>query len=177
MCLTCVVAPATSRDLCRLPGSSEHPERVRLRVSTLTPLHDRRTSQSRPERPGVLSIVGELDSGGAATVAGRCDDWVAAVGDAVVDLSEVTLIGSAGVRLIEQLRDRARRRGGRVRLHDPSPVVRRMFDVFGVVIDDGPADEPLPLAHRCNGRVGIPKAATTTRRLHDRSIGRHRVRR
>ena len=143
MCPTCMVAPAATRQLCALPGGREHPDRIRLTIRTYTPLAHHHRHRGRNVRgndpvgpkPAMMTITGELDSTAARLVADRCSDYIACTGSVVIDLSAVTLIDSAGVRLLEQFRDLAQARLGRVWLIEPSPVVQRVLDVIGVERD------------------------------------------
>ncbi len=169
MCPTCLVAPATTRLLCALPGGHEHPDRIRLTIRTYTPLAHHHRHRGRDvsgddpvgPKPAMMTITGELDSTAVRVAAHRCRDYTASTGSVVIDLSAVTLIDSAGVRLLEQLRDLAHTRHGRVWLIEPNPVVQRVLDVIGVQ-----ADTISDVAYRQRSRTR--SASTTTPLVSDR---------
>ncbi|MGB3735512.1 MAG: STAS domain-containing protein, partial [Ilumatobacter sp.] len=82
-----------------------------------------------------MMITGELDAYAASLVDEPCSDWLSTGGDAVIDLSNVTLIDAAGTTLVQRLRRAA---PGAVRFRDPSRIVRRVFDILSVPIDIPP---------------------------------------
>lgn len=138
ICPICRVA--TTRLLCQVPaGQGDVADaveaggnsRTQLTIRTVTPL-THRCSDAEDCGRAVMSIAGELDAYGSSLVERRCHAWVSTAGDAVIDLSEVTLIGAAGTTLVEQL---LRVGLGAVRLRDPSRIVCRVFDVLDVPVD------------------------------------------
>lgn len=128
-----------ARELCALPGDSHHPNGIRLtiRIRTSHPHQLGIGTLDSPES-ATMVIVGELDTSAARVVADRCIGYITSVGSVAIDLSEVTLIDSAGIRLLEQLRDIGRTRSGRVWLVEPSPVVQRVLEATGMQADTSP---------------------------------------
>jgi anti-sigma B factor antagonist/stage II sporulation protein AA (anti-sigma F factor antagonist) len=53
-------------------------------------------------------------------------------GDVVVDLTEVELLDAGGIGVIVGARNRLRRVGGSLVLHDPRPNVRRILETVGL---------------------------------------------
>lgn len=55
-----------------------------------------------------------------------------AAGEVVVDLSEVSLVGAAGMRVLVRTRSRLAVQGGSLRVTNASPFVTRTFEVVGL---------------------------------------------
>jgi anti-anti-sigma factor len=82
----------------------------------------------------------EIDAYHAAPfddVLGRCDPE----GETVVDLGDVTLVDSAGIRVLVIHALRHLHAGGALRVERPRPAVRRVFSIVGVGPLLGVADE------------------------------------
>jgi anti-sigma B factor antagonist len=78
-----------------------------------------------------------------------------------VDLSAVTFFGAQGISALVRARLLVAERGGRLTLSDPSPVVRRVLDVTGLLTEfeiDGPAVARPPLDATAGGRPVRPVA-------------------
>lgn len=132
MCPIC--RAATSRLLCQVPAGGSR--RTQLTIQTVTPLMHRCTDVDVEDSGrAVMMITGELDAYAASLVDEPCSDWLSTGGDAVIDLSNVTLIDAAGTTLVQRLRRAA---PGAVRFRDPSRIVRRVFDILSVPIDIPP---------------------------------------
>jgi anti-anti-sigma factor len=97
-----------------------------------------------------LGISGEMDS---YTVGALHDAAATAMEPAlslVVDLAEVTFMGSAGVGMLLSLATMARDGGSEFHLQRPSPSVKRLLDIAGLndvlpVDDARPIRDALPL--------------------------------
>lgn len=95
--------------------------------------------------PGVrvLHVVGELDTLTAPLLAVRLGGQVAEVDRLVLDLSDVTFLGSAGLAVLVGAKDDADSRGHRLFLVPGSRIVRRALEATGLmqlftVADDVP---------------------------------------
>ena len=96
------------------------------------------TGQTPDEEPPdpweLVTVRGEIDMGNA----GQVVDAIEAAGSAVVDLSGVTFIDSAGLHGLLRAQEAGRERGDGMILRHPSEAVRRvlertnMIDVFTV---------------------------------------------
>lgn len=97
------------------------------RRSTMCPIR----GVSTQTRFGVLVVGGELDSATAPTLAASLAPLLEAGGHVRVNARAVTFIGAAGLQV---LIDAARALGtrGRLVVLDPSPVVRRAIELFGL---------------------------------------------
>ena len=117
--------------LVELAGSREHRRRRRLTI-------DACTSTTRARRTGgwrrdlLYAVHGELDASAVSLIDERCGCRADGV---VVDLSGVTLIDSAGARVVERLAAAAVLAGARFAVRDPSPIVQRVFDVLHVSVN------------------------------------------
>lgn len=69
-------------------------------------------------------------------------------GDVVIDLTGVTVIDSAGLRLLESVHNGVVAAGAKFWLHDPSWIVQRVIDVLGIARFDicEPRSHPEPAA-------------------------------
>jgi anti-sigma B factor antagonist len=85
------------------------------------------------ETSTVVHVGGEIDLG---TQSDFEDAVAAGMGSAapvvVVDLGEVTFLGSVGLRVLLQANDEARHAGRTVRVVDGSAIVRRIIEVTGL---------------------------------------------
>ena len=91
----------------------------------------------------VLHVVGELDTLTAPLLAVRLAEQQAAVPKLVVDLSEVSFLGSAGLAALVEAKDAADRQGGRLLVVPGSRIVKRALEATGLlslftVADDVP---------------------------------------
>jgi anti-anti-sigma factor len=82
-----------------------------------------------------LALAGELDLATTPMLLDRADVLLEDPGDLRLVLAEVTFIDSQGIRAFIQLA-RALDGRGRLVLADPSPEVRKLFDI--VRVDDFP---------------------------------------
>ena len=91
----------------------------------------------------VLHVVGELDTMTAPLLAVRLAEQQSAVSKLVVDLSEVSFLGSAGLAALVEARDAADRRGGQLLVVPGSRIAKRALEATGLlslftVADDVP---------------------------------------
>jgi anti-anti-sigma factor len=149
---TCQASPAVLRLLCSLPATARS-ARHRVTFHASTPRNDCSCRHRHRERScrAELVIAGELDSYAADAADEPCRDWLTSIGrlDVIVDLSAVTLIDSAGTRLIERLADAV---PGRLTVRAPSRIVRRVFDLLNVAIDEETPAVIEPLESHWQGR-------------------------
>ena len=91
----------------------------------------------------VLHVVGELDTLTAPLLAVRLAEQQSAVHKLVVDLSEVSFLGSAGLAALVEAKDAADRDGGQLLVVPGSRIVKRALEATGLlslftVADDVP---------------------------------------
>ncbi|MGW3786654.1 STAS domain-containing protein [Micromonospora chokoriensis] len=99
-----------------------------------------------------VSVVGDIDMSNAHLLTELVEFLCRTPTPLIaVDLSAVRFFGAHGVSALLRARHLAERAGGRLTLHDPSPFVRRVLGVAGVIrhlaLDDpsSPADvRPIP---------------------------------
>ncbi len=76
----------------------------------------------------VYEIIGELDLGGAAALAARLEEVVAATGgDLVLDLARMPFVDSTGLRILIDVRRHLDARGRRLVLRAMQPDVERLL--------------------------------------------------
>ena len=131
------------------PGGEGTTVRMRRR---LTPGREGppRPAPSRPEpSPAHVSddevrLDGDLDESAAPALARRLRELALARGNRMrLDLTDVTYIGSVGVRLLVELRDELRRGGGRLEVVAPTgTIARRVLDLTQVGLPLAPEDGP-----------------------------------
>lgn len=81
----------------------------------------------------VVALRGSFDIYAVPGMRSDLDRLAAGGGDLVIDLTDVTLIDSAGLGALVRLRDRSRRSGaGRFGLVCPRRRLRRVFDLTGL---------------------------------------------
>lgn len=97
----------------------------------------------------VVHVVGEIDTLTAPVLRGRLDDHLADTELLVLDLSEVTFLGSAGLAALVAAKDDADRRGHVLRLVCGSRIVTRALEATGLMDLFDVAD-------------GVPEALRTT---------------
>lgn len=98
----------------------------------------------------VLHVVGELDTLTAPLLQVRLLDQQAQVGHLVLDLSDVTFLGSAGLAVLVGAKDDAENRGCRLVVVPGSRIVKRALEATGLlqlftIADD--VTEALTAAH------------------------------
>jgi anti-sigma B factor antagonist len=91
----------------------------------------------------VVHVVGEIDTLTAPVLRAQLDEHVPAVPLLVLDLSDVTFLGSAGLAVLVAAKDAADARGHRLRLVCGSRIVTRALEATGLlslfdVADDVP---------------------------------------
>lgn len=84
-------------------------------------------------RPTGLRLVGDIDAAGVDSLVSHLDPLPASGVEIVIDLSEVAFIDSSGFRALIEAHQRAERAGRLVVMADPSPAVRRLLDISGLV--------------------------------------------
>lgn len=80
---------------------------------------------------GTLALAGELDAYATETVE-RALGALSASADAAVDVSGVTFVDSAVLRVLVRQSERLVSQGGRLRLVRPSPALRRLIELSGL---------------------------------------------
>jgi len=92
---------------------------------------------------GMLALGGELDAYAADTVERALADLPSS-GDADVDVSAVTFVDSAMLRVLVRQSERLATQGSRLRLVRPSPALRRLIELSGLesafVLESGDPD-------------------------------------
>jgi anti-sigma B factor antagonist len=91
----------------------------------------------------VVHVVGEIDTLTAPVLRAQLDEHLPAVPLLVLDLSDVTFLGSAGLAVLVAAKDAADARGHRLRLVCGSRIVTRALEATGLlslfdVADDVP---------------------------------------
>jgi anti-sigma B factor antagonist len=81
----------------------------------------------------VLHVVGELDTLTAPLLQVRLLEQQAQVGHVVLDLSDVTFLGSAGLAVLVGAKDDADRRGCRLQVVPGSRIVKRALEATGLM--------------------------------------------
>lgn len=90
----------------------------------MTPFSTRRVADD------TIAVIGEVD----ASTAGRLSAAFAAYGSNIrIDCSECTFIDSAGLAVLLDQLGRAQAAGGGVAVIDPSPPVRRLLEIAGLL--------------------------------------------
>ena len=103
--------------------------------------------EQRRGQPVRLELSGELDAACAARTRERLDEALATGAREVeLDLAGVTFMDLTTLRVLLQADAQLRARGGRLRLLDPCPIVRRLLAVTATqrlaAVPAGPAAEP-----------------------------------
>jgi anti-anti-sigma factor len=83
------------------------------------------------EDPRSLALAGELDLATTSTLLDRAQVLVDDDGDITIVLADVSFIDSQGIRAFIQIARALEGRGG-LRLAQPSPEVRKLFDIVRV---------------------------------------------
>jgi anti-sigma B factor antagonist len=81
----------------------------------------------------VLHVVGEVDTLTAPVLRTRLDEHLAEVELLVLDLTDVTFLGSAGLAVLVAAKDEADRFGHRLRLVPGSRIVVRALEATGLL--------------------------------------------
>jgi anti-sigma B factor antagonist len=81
----------------------------------------------------VMHVVGEIDTLTAPVLRSRLDEQVSAVRLLVLDLSDVTFLGSAGLAVLVAAKDDADRRRHTLRLVPGSRIVTRALEATGLL--------------------------------------------
>jgi anti-anti-sigma factor len=84
-------------------------------------------------RPNGLRLVGDIDAAGVDELVSHLDPLPDTESDIIIDLADVTFIDSSGFRTLIEAHQRAESLGRRVMMADPSPAVKRLFDISGLV--------------------------------------------
>ncbi len=84
-------------------------------------------------RPNGLRLFGDVDAAGVDSLVSHLDPLPGAGSDIIIDLSDVAFIDSSGFRALIEAHQRAERVGRRLVMVDPSPAIRRLFDISGLV--------------------------------------------
>ena len=85
------------------------------------------------ERARVMHVVGEIDTLTAQILRGRLDEQLAETPLLVLDLTDVTFLGSAGLAVLVAAKDDADRRNHTLRLVPGSRIVTRALEATGLL--------------------------------------------
>jgi anti-anti-sigma factor len=85
----------------------------------------------------VVRLHGEIDGTTSKALETELFPYARSDANLVVDLSDVTLIDSAGIRVLQKLSDELRARSRSIRLENPSSAVRRILDAVVPALDTG----------------------------------------
>jgi anti-sigma B factor antagonist len=85
------------------------------------------------ERASVLHVVGEIDTLTAPLLRAQLDGQIAGVPLLVLDLTEVTFLGSAGLAVLVAAKDEAETREHRLRIVPGSRIVVRALQATGLL--------------------------------------------
>ncbi|GAA1532400.1 hypothetical protein GCM10009827_057850 [Dactylosporangium maewongense] len=87
------------------------------------------------ERRHRLLVAGDLDSPTAAALlmAGADTLGLAPQADVAVDIGEVRLLGSQGIRCLLNFRKYVQHRGARMLVVGPTPIVRQVLEITGLL--------------------------------------------
>lgn len=122
--------------LVELYGGREHPHCRRLTIDVAyTKSTARQDGTVGRRRDALFTIRGEFDTSAVIAISDgrwRCLEDVV---NATVDLSEVTLITSAGLRVIENAAAVVSEAGGTLVVREPSPIARRVLNALDVTFD------------------------------------------
>lgn len=88
---------------------------------------------SHGDRARVIHVVGEIDTLTAPVMRERLDEQLAAVPLLVIDLTDVTFLGSAGLAVLVAAKDEADRRRHTLRLVPGSRIVTRALEATGLL--------------------------------------------
>lgn len=81
----------------------------------------------------VVHVVGEIDTLTAPVLRAQLDEHLPVSPLLVLDLSQVTFLGSAGLAVLVAAKDEADRRGHRLRLVPGSRIVTRALEATGLL--------------------------------------------
>ncbi len=123
--------------LVELAGGRHHPQRRRLTIDArYTSLRTRIAAGDDTVRCDVVyTVCGELDTVARSAILDREVRRYDGLQCVSVDMSGVTLIDSAGMRVIENLAAGVAADGGQFVLRNPSPVVERVLDTLDLIFD------------------------------------------
>jgi anti-anti-sigma factor len=110
------------RLLCRVPDPSD-PSRTRLELRVSSCRSDGRG------RAALITVSGDLCAFESARIRDAVCDASRSAGSIVLDLSEVRMIDSAGVRFLEWLLVLQDRRKRSLAIHDPSLIAERVLQI------------------------------------------------
>ena len=85
------------------------------------------------DRASVLHVVGEIDTLTAPVLRAQLDEHIPTVPLLVLDLSDVTFLGSAGLAVLVAAKDAADARGHTLRLVCGSRIVIRALEATGLL--------------------------------------------
>ena len=92
-------------------------------------LSEARTTHDVP----VLRVSGEVDLGSAGALRAAVEDLLARPGGlTVLDLSEVTFLDSAGLKVLDDMQQQAGEADGTVALVCPEPRILRLLEITGL---------------------------------------------
>lgn len=105
--------------------------------STTTTTDQLTVSVDGASTPPTIALIGELDPHTAPALQDAIDQLLAAGGtgssDLVLDLSGLAFVDSSGLRVLISAQHQLAEQGGTLTLHDPSPTVRRLLEITGLI--------------------------------------------
>jgi len=91
----------------------------------------------RTVQPPMVALVGELDPHTAPALQRAVDEVLEGRGDEptdlVLDLRGLAFVDSSGLRVLISAQHQLAEHGGTLTLHDPSPTVRRLLEITGLI--------------------------------------------
>jgi anti-sigma B factor antagonist len=106
-------------------------------VSAATSSDQLTVTVDRSAQPPRVALVGELDPHTAPALEQAIDQVLEGrddtATDLVLDLSGLAFVDSSGLRVLISAQHQLAERGGTLTLHDPSPTVRRLLEITGLI--------------------------------------------
>ncbi|MFF5235297.1 STAS domain-containing protein [Dactylosporangium sp. NPDC000521] len=104
-------------------------------VSASDHLHVQVVAAAPGERCHRLLVAGDLDTPTAVSllIAGADTLRLAPQADVAVDIAEVRLLGSQGIRCLLMFRQYVERHGGRMLVVGPTQIVRQVLEITGLL--------------------------------------------
>jgi anti-anti-sigma factor len=88
---------------------------------------------TQSEDAAVATVAGEVDADNCKELGAQLLDGTAGARRLVVDLAGLSFIDSSGISELLRVAERARDRDQAFELRDPSPVVKRVLEITGLL--------------------------------------------
>ena len=95
-------------------------------------MSDRVSPLSVSTTPRGFDLSGEIDAGTAETLASLLRSAAGNAGDTELGMSDIYFIDSSGLRVLIEAHQEAEKRGHRIVIAEPSPVVTRLLGISGL---------------------------------------------